>query len=58
MTALTDRDIRLASIRQQMDQAMAERLAAEARYRLLTEELIEVGAEVRAEMERETEGAR
>jgi hypothetical protein len=54
---MPDRGMRLAAIRAAIDQALAERLAAEARYRRLTAELIEVGAEVRAEMTRDTENA-
>ena len=46
----SDRDLRLAGIRAEMDQVMAERLAAEAKYRRLTAELIGIGAEARAEM--------
>ena len=45
----TDRELRLAGIRAAMDQVMAERLAAEAKYRRLTAELIGIGAEIRAE---------
>ena len=44
----TARELRLAGIRAEMDQVMAERLAAEARYRRLTAELIGIGAEARA----------
>jgi hypothetical protein len=54
---LPDRDMRLAAIRAAMDQARAERLAAEAKYKRLTEELIGIGAEKRAEMTRDTEDA-
>jgi hypothetical protein len=52
-----DRNMRLAAVRAAMDQALAERLAAEAKYKRLTEELIGIGAEVRAEMKRDTERA-
>jgi hypothetical protein len=58
MTALTDREARLARVLAEMDQARAERLAAELRYQRLTAELIEIGAEKRAEMTRDTEDAR
>ena len=51
---LTDREARLARVLAAMDQADAERKAAEAKYKRLTGELIEIGAEVRAEMTRDT----
>jgi hypothetical protein len=53
-----DRNMRLASIRAAMDQADAERHAAELKHQRLTAELIGIGAEVRAEMKRDTEEAR
>ena len=49
----TARELRLAGIRAAMDQVMAERLAAEAKYRRLTAELIGIGAEARADQARE-----
>jgi hypothetical protein len=54
---LTDREARLARVRAGMDQACAERRAAERMICRLTEELIEIGAEERAEMKRDTEDA-
>ena len=53
----TARELRLAGIRAEMDQVMAERLAAEAKYRRLTAELIGIGAEARTELQRDTENA-
>lgn len=57
-TALSDLDIRLARNRAEMDQARAEQGRAGAEIRRLTDELIEIGAEARAEMdERENANA-
>jgi len=49
---LTDRQARLARVRAEMDQAYAALRAAERAIRRLTGELIEIGAEERAELAR------